>query len=81
MYVKFIKNSNHKNLFFNFILYNTLTTKLGGNALANKKVVIFFSTRNFCCKTTFNIRSFNKFNDFVSIQYSTAIFYPFHLNP
>ena len=55
MYVKYVKYSTNKNLFFIFFLYNTLTAKLDGNTLAQKKkAVIFFKLEIFIDNTTFN---------------------------
>ena len=49
MYIKYTKSNSYKNLFFIFLLYNTLRAKFDGNTLSeNKKVLIFFPTRNFC---------------------------------
>ena len=70
----FLKKNSYNNLFFNFLLYDTLTDKLYGNALA-KKNAIFFQLEIFVDKTTFNFHSFNKVNDFVTTQYTSAIFY------
>ena len=38
---------------------------------------MFSQLEIFVDKTTFNFHSFNKVNDFVTTQYTTAIFYPF----
>ena len=35
----------------------------------------------FIDKITFNFHSFKKINDFVTTQYTTALFYPFYLTP
>ena len=40
-----------------------------------KKKHIFF-----CDKTTFNLHSLNKINDFATTKYATARFYLFYLN-
>ena len=40
MYTKYIRNNSYKNLFFIFLLYNTLTAKLDGNALAKKSYLL-----------------------------------------
>ena len=42
---------------------------------------MFFEQEMFADKTFSNFLSFNKVNDFVTTQYTTAIFYPFYLNP
>ena len=49
--------------------------------IQKRKVAIFFLLEIFVDKTIFNFHSFNKVNDFVTTQYTTAIFYPFYLNP
>ena len=46
-----------------------------------KKNCNIFPSRNFVDKRTFNFHPFNKVNDFVTAEYTTAIFYPFYLNP
>ena len=38
---------------------------------------MFSQLEIFVDKTNFNFHSFNKVNDFVTTQYTTAIFYPF----
>ena len=69
MYLKYIKNNSYKNLFFIFLLYNTLTVKLHGNASAKrKKLGYFFQLGILVDKTTFNFHSFNKVRDFVTTQ-------------
>ena len=45
-----------------------------------KKSYNIFPTRNFD-KRTLNFHLFNKVNDSVTTQYTTAMFYPFYLNP
>ena len=35
----------------------------------------------FVDEITFNLHAFNKVNDLVTTQYTTAIFYPLYLNP
>ena len=67
-------------LFLIFLIYNTLTGKLNGNTL-DEKIVIFFQWENFVYKTTFHFHSFDKTNDFITIQDATTIFYLFYLNP
>ena len=63
VYLKYLKNNSYKNLFFIFLLYNTLTAKLHGNvSTKTKKLGIFVD------KTTFSFHSINKVNDFVTIQ-------------
>ena len=49
--------------------------------IQKRKVGMFFHLEIFVDKTTFNLHSFSKVNDFVTTQYTTAIFYPFYLNP
>ena len=45
MYIKYIKIVAMKNLFFNFLFYNTLPAKVDGNALAEKKLSFFFNKK------------------------------------
>ena len=42
-----------------------------------QKKVFFFQLKSFVDKTTFHFHSFNKFDEFVTAQCATAIFYPF----
>ena len=63
VYLKYLKNNSYKNLFFIFLLYNTLTAKLHGNVSTKTKKL-----RIFVDKTTFSFHSINKVNDFVTIQ-------------
>ena len=79
--IQIFKKNSHKNLFFILLLYYTLTEKLHGNAAIKKEVAIFFQLEIFVDKTIFNFHLFNKINDFVTTQYSIAIFSPFYLNP
>ena len=79
MYIKYIKNNSHKNLFFNFLFYNTFA-KLDRNILTKKKLQVFFELESLVDKATLNFQSFKKINDFVTTQYATTIFYPFYLN-
>ena len=82
MYIKYIKNDSYKNLFFIFLLFNAVTAKLDRKALPKKKkkkrkrktVVNFFQREVFGDKTTFNFHLFNIFSDFVTTQYTTAMF-------
>ena len=76
----FQKNSN-KNLFFIFLLYIPKQKNSMETLKPKKKIAIFLHLEIFVDKTTFNFHSFNKTNDFVTAQYTTAIFYPFYLNP
>ena len=62
-----IYNSN-KNLFFIFVFYNTLTTRVDGNILAKKILPFFFQSERFVDKTTFNFHSTNKINGFANTQ-------------
>ena len=48
--------------------------------IQKRKVAIFFLLEIFVDKAIFNFHSFNKVNDFVTTQYTTAIFYLFYLN-
>ena len=63
-----------KIFFFIFLLCNTLAAKLHGNVSPEKKI---FQQGIFVNKT-FNFHSFNKFNDVVTTQQTTAIFSPFY---
>ena len=73
MYI-YIKNNSYKNTISIVHFYITLTRKLGGNPMAKKKHIFF------CDKTTFNLHSLNKINDFATTKYATARFYLFYLN-
>ena len=65
-----------KIFFFIFLLCNTLAAKLHGNVSAEKR--IFFFQLGIFVNKTFNFHSFNKFNDVVTTQQTTAIFSPFY---
>ena len=72
---------SYKNLFFILILYYTLTETPWKHFIRKRKAAIFFHSEFFVDKTTFNFYSFSKVNCFVTIQYTTVIFYLFYLNP
>ena len=74
MYIKCIKNNNYKNPSFIFLFYSSLTAKL--EALWQKKKP-FIPIRKFAGETIFSFHSLNKTNDFVTTQYSNAIYYLF----
>ena len=76
----FQKNGN-KNLFFIFLLYIPKQKNSMETPQPKRKIAIFLHLEIFVDKTTFNFHSFNKVNDFVTAQYTSAIFYPFYLNP
>ena len=73
--------SSFKDLFFILLLVKLNRETLWKRFIQKRKVAIFFQLEIFVDKTTFNFHSFNKVNDFVTTQYTTAIFYPFYLNP
>ena len=72
---------SYENLFFILLLYYTLTETPWKHFIRKGRVAIFFQLENFVDKTTFNFHSFNKVNDSVTTQYTTAIFYSIYLNP
>ena len=81
IYKKSSNFSNEQKIFQFYSLRYLNSETLLKRFSQKRKFAIFFQLEIFVDKTIFNFHSFKKVNDFVTIQYTTAILYPFYLKP
>ena len=81
IYKKSSNFSNEQKIFQFYSLRYLNSEALLKRFSQKRKFAIFFQLEIFVDKTIFNFHSSKKVNDFVTTQYTTAILYPFYLNP